>query len=86
MVLAILLVCMQYPCRLGKCPMLIKLTSILLPSIAFACVEFLKFASVFLSGLRILQSAFFFSRSVLVLNGNGADVAKHCVPAVPTKR
>ncbi|KAG7552569.1 Oxoglutarate/iron-dependent dioxygenase [Arabidopsis thaliana x Arabidopsis arenosa] len=24
--------------------------------------------------------------SVLVLNGNGADVAKHCVPAVPTKR
>ncbi|PIA48847.1 hypothetical protein AQUCO_01300036v1 [Aquilegia coerulea] len=27
-----------------------------------------------------------FFRSVLVLNGNGADVAKHCVPAVPTKR
>lgn len=25
-------------------------------------------------------------RSVLVLNGNAADVAKHCVPAVPTKR
>jgi alkylated DNA repair protein alkB family protein 5 len=24
--------------------------------------------------------------SVLVLNGNGADVAKHCVPAVPAKR
>ncbi|XP_062102561.1 RNA demethylase ALKBH9B [Humulus lupulus] len=24
--------------------------------------------------------------SVLVLNGNGADVAKHCVPAVPKKR
>ncbi|KAL5557569.1 hypothetical protein UlMin_039805 [Ulmus minor] len=24
--------------------------------------------------------------SVLVLNGNGADVAKHCVPAVPTQR
>ncbi|GAB4848479.1 RNA demethylase alkbh9b [Ancistrocladus abbreviatus] len=24
--------------------------------------------------------------SVLVLNGNGADLAKHCVPAVPTKR
>lgn len=24
--------------------------------------------------------------SVLVLNGNGADVAKHCIPAVPTKR
>ncbi|XP_077221032.1 2-oxoglutarate (2OG) and Fe(II)-dependent oxygenase superfamily protein [Tasmannia lanceolata] len=24
--------------------------------------------------------------SVLVLNGNGADIAKHCVPAVPTKR
>ncbi|XP_027330749.1 RNA demethylase ALKBH9B-like isoform X2 [Abrus precatorius] len=24
--------------------------------------------------------------SVLVLNGNGADVAKHCVPAVPMKR
>ncbi|GJN29716.1 hypothetical protein PR202_gb17967 [Eleusine coracana subsp. coracana] len=25
-------------------------------------------------------------KSVLILNGNGADVAKHCVPAVPTKR
>ncbi|KAL9272962.1 AP-2 complex subunit sigma-like protein [Drosera capensis] len=25
-------------------------------------------------------------KSALVLNGNGADVAKHCVPAVPTKR
>ena len=25
-------------------------------------------------------------RSVMVLNGNGADVAKHCVPAVPSKR
>uniref|UniRef100_N1QQ49 Alkylated DNA repair alkB-5-like protein n=1 Tax=Aegilops tauschii TaxID=37682 RepID=N1QQ49_AEGTA len=24
--------------------------------------------------------------SVLVINGNGADVAKHCVPAVPSKR
>ncbi|KAI4298998.1 hypothetical protein L6164_032498 [Bauhinia variegata] len=24
--------------------------------------------------------------SVLVLNGNGADIAKHCVPSVPTKR
>ncbi|KAJ7958438.1 oxidoreductase, 2OG-Fe(II) oxygenase family protein [Quillaja saponaria] len=24
--------------------------------------------------------------SVLVLNGNGADIAKHCVPAVPIKR
>ncbi|KAH9619007.1 hypothetical protein KSS87_014920 [Heliosperma pusillum] len=24
--------------------------------------------------------------SVLVLNGNGADVAKHCIPAVPAKR
>lgn len=24
--------------------------------------------------------------SVMVLNGNGADVAKHCVPAVPSKR
>ncbi|KAK7261005.1 hypothetical protein RIF29_27308 [Crotalaria pallida] len=24
--------------------------------------------------------------SVLVLNGNGADVAKHCIPAVPMKR
>ncbi|WOK92936.1 hypothetical protein Cni_G01628 [Canna indica] len=24
--------------------------------------------------------------SVLVMNGNGADVAKHCVPAVPSKR
>ena len=27
-----------------------------------------------------------YCRSVLILNGNGADVAKHCVPAVPTKR
>ncbi|KAG8090752.1 hypothetical protein GUJ93_ZPchr0011g28200 [Zizania palustris] len=26
------------------------------------------------------------SMSVLILNGNGADVAKHCVPAVPSKR
>ncbi|GMH06741.1 hypothetical protein Nepgr_008581 [Nepenthes gracilis] len=24
--------------------------------------------------------------SVMILNGNGADIAKHCVPAVPTKR
>ncbi|KAF3790802.1 hypothetical protein EJ110_NYTH15964 [Nymphaea thermarum] len=24
--------------------------------------------------------------SVLVLNGKGADVAKHCVPGVPSKR
>ncbi|KAJ7968074.1 oxidoreductase, 2OG-Fe(II) oxygenase family protein [Quillaja saponaria] len=24
--------------------------------------------------------------SVLIFNGNGADIAKHCVPAVPTKR
>lgn len=24
--------------------------------------------------------------SVLILNGNGADVAKHCIPAVPAKR
>ncbi|KAK9164746.1 hypothetical protein Syun_005648 [Stephania yunnanensis] len=24
--------------------------------------------------------------SVLILNGNGADIAKHCVPAVPAKR
>ena len=29
---------------------------------------------------------FSFCRSVLVLNGNGADIAKHCVPAVPAKR
>ncbi|XP_020243633.1 uncharacterized protein LOC109821886 [Asparagus officinalis] len=28
----------------------------------------------------------FLYRSVLVLNGNGAEVAKHCVPAIPTKR
>ncbi|KAF5197918.1 2-oxoglutarate (2OG) and Fe(II)-dependent oxygenase superfamily protein [Thalictrum thalictroides] len=33
----------------------------------------------------LLISCSFF-RSVLVLNGNGADVAKHCVPAVLTKR
>lgn len=29
---------------------------------------------------------FFPCRSVLILNGNGADVAKHCVPAVPARR
>lgn len=33
---------------------------------------------------NVLLSAY--CRSVLILNGNGADVAKHCVPAVPTKR
>lgn len=25
-------------------------------------------------------------RSVFILNGNGADVAKHCIPGVPAKR
>lgn len=29
---------------------------------------------------------FILFRSVLILNGNGADIAKHCVPAVPAKR
>lgn len=35
---------------------------------------------------QILESSILFYRSVLVLNGNGANIAKHCVPGVPHKR
>lgn len=51
-------------------------------------MEVLSFAFLFLSRLKDLKSCGYIDsdRSVLVLNGNGADVAKHCVPAVPTKR
>jgi hypothetical protein len=41
----------------------------------------INFIIQFFGRLRMI-----FHRPVLVLNGNGADVAKHCVPAVPTKR
>jgi len=41
--------------------------------------KYISFTVQFLLNMNI-------NRSVLVLNGNGADVAKHCVPAVPTKR
>ena len=41
--------------------------------------KYISFTVQFLLNMNI-------HRSVLVLNGNGADVAKHCVPAVPTKR
>lgn len=41
----------------------------------FACLSFTLYVSLHVS-----------CRSVLILNGNGADVAKHCIPAVPTKR
>ena len=53
-------------------------------------MDVLSFALLILSGLRNINISWLldidFYRSVLVLNGNGADVAKHCVPAVPTKR
>lgn len=50
-----------------------------------------KFSLSFASGIFFLiknesRDNVDFYRSVLVLNGNGADVAKHCIPAVPTKR
>lgn len=35
---------------------------------------------------RLTSYWFLDGRSVFILNGNGADVAKHAVPAVPTKR
>ncbi|XP_038707675.1 RNA demethylase ALKBH9B [Tripterygium wilfordii] len=61
----------------------------------FCTVSFLSECNiVFGSNLKILNAGEFAGAtalplpvgSVLVLNGNGADVAKHCVPAVPTKR
>ncbi|KAF5738126.1 hypothetical protein HS088_TW13G01021 [Tripterygium wilfordii] len=61
----------------------------------FCTVSFLGECNiVFGSNLKILDAGEFAGSiaiplpvgSVLVLNGNGADVAKHCVPAVSTKR
>ncbi|OMO57057.1 Oxoglutarate/iron-dependent dioxygenase [Corchorus capsularis] len=61
----------------------------------FCTVSFLSECSiVFGSNLKVVGAGEFEGPfpislpvgSVLVLNGNGADVAKHCVPSVPTKR
>ncbi|KAK8710449.1 hypothetical protein V6N13_145772 [Hibiscus sabdariffa] len=61
----------------------------------FSTVSFLSECNIlFGSNLKIVDAGEFFGPiaiplpvgSVLVLNGNGADIAKHCVPAVPTKR
>ncbi|XVE87420.1 hypothetical protein DITRI_Ditri18aG0116000 [Diplodiscus trichospermus] len=61
----------------------------------FCTVSFLSECNiVFGSNLKVLGAGEFSGSiaiplpvgSVLVLNGNGADIAKHCVPAVPTKR
>ncbi|KAK4760826.1 hypothetical protein SAY87_005719 [Trapa incisa] len=61
----------------------------------FCTVSFLSECSIlFGSNLKVIEAGEFAGSiaiplpvgSVLVLNGNGADVAKHCVPAVPTKR
>ncbi|KAJ9703697.1 hypothetical protein PVL29_005125 [Vitis rotundifolia] len=61
----------------------------------FCTVSFLSECNiVFGTNLKILGAGEFAGPfpiplpvgSVLVLNGNGADVAKHCVPAVPSKR
>ncbi|XXG66122.1 hypothetical protein AAC387_Pa05g3665 [Persea americana] len=61
----------------------------------FCTVSFLSECKiVFGSNLKILGPGEFSGSysiplpvgSALVLNGNGADVAKHCVPAVPNKR
>ncbi|CAI9766721.1 unnamed protein product [Fraxinus pennsylvanica] len=61
----------------------------------FCTVSFLSKCDVlFGSNLKIVGAGDFTGAlaislpvgSVLVLNGNGADVAKHCVPAVPTRR
>ncbi|XP_017630802.1 RNA demethylase ALKBH9B isoform X2 [Gossypium arboreum] len=61
----------------------------------FCTVSFLSECNiVFGSNLKVVDAGEFSGPiaiplpvgSVLVLNGNGADVAKHCVPAVPTKR
>lgn len=42
-------------------------------------------AKLYMLSLIVVDGSVDF-RSVLVLNGNGADVAKHAVPAVPTER
>lgn len=61
----------------------------------FCTVSFLSECNIlFGSNLKIVGAGDFSGSaaiplpvgSVLVLNGNGADIAKHCVPAVPTKR
>ncbi|XP_022751455.1 uncharacterized protein LOC111300097 isoform X2 [Durio zibethinus] len=61
----------------------------------FCTVSFLSECNiVFGSNLKVVGAGEFSGSiaiplpvgSVLVLNGNGADVAKHCVPSVPTKR
>ncbi|KAM4088244.1 hypothetical protein ACB094_07G056200 [Castanea mollissima] len=61
----------------------------------FCTVSFLTECNIlFGSNLKILSPGEFGGPvsiplplgSVLVLNGNGADIAKHCVPAVPAKR
>ncbi|XP_022740526.1 uncharacterized protein LOC111292405 [Durio zibethinus] len=61
----------------------------------FCTVSFLSECNmVFGSNLKVVGAGEFSGSiaiplpvgSVLVLNGNGADIAKHCVPAVPTKR
>ncbi|KAJ4962947.1 hypothetical protein NE237_022886 [Protea cynaroides] len=61
----------------------------------FCTISFLSECNIkFGSTLRIVGAGEFSGSiavplpvgSVLVFNGNGADIAKHCVPAVPTKR
>ncbi|KAG8089759.1 hypothetical protein GUJ93_ZPchr0011g27851 [Zizania palustris] len=61
----------------------------------FCTVSFLSECSIlFGSNLKVAGPGEFIGSiaiplpvgSVLILNGNGADVAKHCVPAVPSKR
>lgn len=61
----------------------------------FCTVSFLTQSNIlFGSSLKILSPGEFSGPvsiplpvgSVLILNGNGADIAKHCVPAVPGKR
>ncbi|KAK4551486.1 hypothetical protein RGQ29_032349 [Quercus rubra] len=61
----------------------------------FCTVSFLTECNIlFGSNLKILSPGEFWGPvsiplpvgSVLILNGNGADIAKHCVPAVPAKR
>ncbi|XVF45761.1 hypothetical protein PTKIN_Ptkin02bG0232100 [Pterospermum kingtungense] len=61
----------------------------------FCTVSFLTECNIlFGSSLKILSPGEFSGPasiplpvgSVLILNGNGADIAKHCVPAVPGKR
>lgn len=49
----------------------------------------LGFRALFKIWLQLYASNIVLSklcRSVLILSGNGADIAKHCVPAVPAKR